>query len=154
MRAQLEFAIDDRKIDGVLDRFRQMVETTVAEQLKKVRSETAQAKAPLPSSSLPAPTPDGTELLPADRLKARDLRTAVLLGKIPEDTGMLVDVKTAAKLLCVSAQTLYRLRDLKAMPQPVRLGSSVRWLLAELIEWVDEGCPSKWQRPTPRSRRR
>jgi predicted DNA-binding transcriptional regulator AlpA len=154
MRAQLEFAIDDREIGGVLDRFRQIVETTVAEQLKKVRSETAQAKATLPPSSPPAPAPEGTELPPEERLKARDLRTALLLGKIPEDAGILVDVKTAAKLLCVSAPTLYRLRDLKAMPQPVRLGSSVRWLLTELIEWVDEGCPSKWQRPASRTRRR
>ncbi len=154
MRAHLEFAIDDREIGGVMERFRQIVETTVAEQLTKVRGEAAQAKEALPSSSLPAPTPEGTDLLPAERLKARDLRTALLLDKIPEDSGILVDAKTAAKLLAVSTGTLYRLRDLKAMPQPVRLGSSVRWLLAELIEWVDEGCPSKWQRPAPRTHRR
>ena len=154
MRAQLEFTIDDREIGGVMERFRQIVEATVAEQLKKARGEAAQAKDAVPTSSPTAPTPDGTDLPPAERLKARDVRTALLLGKIPEDTGMLVDVKTAAKLLCVSAQTLYRLRDLKAMPQPVRLGSSVRWFLAELIEWVDEGCPSKWQRPVPRKHHR
>lgn len=154
MRAQLEFAIDDREISGVMERFRQIVENTVAEQLKKVRSEAAQAKEALPPPSLPAPAPGGTDLPPAERLKARDLRTALLLGKIPEDAGILVDVKTAAKLLCVSAQTLYRLRDLKAMPQPVRLGNSLRWLLAELIEWVDEGCPSKWQRSASRTHRR
>jgi hypothetical protein len=56
--------------------------------LKKARGETTQAKATLPPSSLPVSTPEGTELLPAERLKAKDLRTALLLGKIPEDSGI------------------------------------------------------------------
>ena len=72
---------------------------------------------------------------------------AVLLGKIPKDTGLLIDVKTTAKLLNVSERMVYRLADQKAAPSPVKLGALVRWRLAEIIEWVDGGCPSKWQRP-------
>ncbi len=83
----------------------------------------------------------GTELKAADKLKAADLRTALLVGKIPEDTGLLIDATTFAKLLSISSRHLRRLLDLKAVPQPTHLGRLVRWRLTEVLEWIEDDCP-------------
>jgi predicted DNA-binding transcriptional regulator AlpA len=84
----------------------------------------------------------------SERLKATDLRTALLLGRVPDDTGLLIDVHMVAKLLSVSARTVARLQELKAIPHSVKLGTLVRWKLIEIIEWLDCGCPSRWQMPS------
>ncbi len=76
-----------------------------------------------------------------DKLKAADLRMSLLMGKIPEDSGLLIDAKTFAHLLSISSRTLSRLIDLKAVPMPVHLGRLVRWRLAEVLEWIEADCP-------------
>jgi predicted DNA-binding transcriptional regulator AlpA len=116
-----------------LDSFRQLLETRVA----PLAAEQSQ------SPSTAART--GIEVTPADKIKAADLRTTLLLGKLPEDAGLLIDTKTTAKLLNISARTLYRLDQEQAMPAPIRLGGIIRWRVAEIIEWVDSDC-------TPRHR--
>jgi len=83
----------------------------------------------------------GTELKAKEKLKANDLRMALLMGKIPEDSGLLIDAKTFAHLLSISSRTLSRLIDLKAVPMPVHLGRLVRWRLAEVLEWIEADCP-------------
>ena len=60
----------------------------------------------------------------------------------PGDQTLLVDTKHAARLLKVSPRKLWEMYNSGAMPQPVRLGSLVRWSLDTLKKWVDEGCPS------------
>lgn len=90
--------------------------------------------------SLITSTP-GTEVTPFDKAKAADLRTAVLLGKVPEETGLMIDAKTFARLLAVSSRHLNRLLDLKAVPEPIRLGRLLRWQLAEVLEWIEADCP-------------
>ncbi len=62
------------------------------------------------------------------------------MGKIPEDSGLLIDAKTFAHLLSISTRTLSRLIDLKAVPMPVHLGRLVRWRLAEVLEWIEADC--------------
>jgi len=104
-------------------------------------------KAPLPQD-IDAAQPrrdEGVRLSEADRLTALDLRTALLLGKVPETAGLLIDVKTTAKLLNISGRHLYRLADEKAIPEPVRLGRLIRWRLGELLAWIDAGCPPQRQ---------
>jgi excisionase family DNA binding protein len=90
----------------------------------------------------------GTELKAMDRFKAADLRMQILLGKMPEDTGLLIDSRTFARLLNVSYRTLYRLIDLKAVPQPVHLGRIIRWRIDEVLEWIEADCPrqNNWSR--------
>lgn len=85
----------------------------------------------------------GTELKAKDKLKAADLRIALLMGKIPEDAGLLIDAKTFAQLLSISPRTLSRLIDLKAVPMPLHLGRLVRWPLADVLEWIEADCPSQ-----------
>lgn len=58
------------------------------------------------------------------------------------DQRELIDLRTVAVLLGVSTRTVLRLRDSKQMPQPVRLGSLVRWRRAEILDWIATGCPT------------
>lgn len=95
------------------------------------------------AASPKASTP-GVLLDDQERLKAADLRTALLMGKIPQDAGLLIDTKMAARLLNVSARTLYRLHQLGATPDPVRIGGKIiRFRLAELLAWIEADCPPK-----------
>ncbi len=71
------------------------------------------------------------------------------------DQPLLVDVKTVAKLLGRSPQSVSRQDKEGKLPRPIRLGSSVRWDFSELKEWVSAGCPSRqdWEarRSQPRN---
>jgi predicted DNA-binding transcriptional regulator AlpA len=53
----------------------------------------------------------------------------------------LLDVKAVAALLDCSVRHAYRLTDAGCMPRPVRLGALVRWRKAEILAWIDDGCP-------------
>jgi excisionase family DNA binding protein len=58
-----------------------------------------------------------------------------------DDAELLLDVKTAAKLLAISPDHLRRLSLSGQAPQPMRLGRAVRYRRAELEQWVAAGCP-------------
>ena len=73
------------------------------------------------------PVVRGVELSPAEPVKARDLRIALLLGKLPDDAGLLIDFITMAKLLNVSRRTLERLVDERAVPPPIQLTGRLRY---------------------------
>jgi len=64
-------------------------------------------------------------------------------GLRPAVNAELLDVRAVASLLggC-STRHVYRLADRGAMPQPLRIGSLVRWCRADLEAWIDAGCPS------------
>ena len=50
--------------------------------------------------------------------------------KPPEDKGLLIDNREAAKLLKVSERTLWRMWNDGQMPAPIRIGRAVRWSYA------------------------
>ncbi len=54
----------------------------------------------------------------------------------------LLGVKAAAALLSISPRHLFRLCDSGRAPAPIRLGGAVRWRRAELLSWLESGCPS------------
>lgn len=86
----------------------------------------------------------GINLPDAERLKAADLRTGLLLGKVPDTAGLMIDKKTMARLLNVSLTTLHQLHATESIPEAVRLGRSIiRWRLAEILAWMEAGCPSR-----------
>ena len=83
-----------------------------------------------------------------DRMRAS--RDAIFGGqKPPEDKGLLVDSKQAARLLRVSERTLWRMWNEAQMPAPIRIGRATRWSYDELREWVAAGCPAwaEWEWP-------
>lgn len=107
MRFHADLNLDDKAVDAIIERVQQAAEETIATEITKLHERLREQKPARPS--LPLPVPQGVDLPQAERVKAADLRTAILLGKIPEDTGMLTDVKTTAKLLNVSERMVYRL---------------------------------------------
>jgi len=55
---------------------------------------------------------------------------------------LLISVDQLADLLQVSTRTCWRLLSASALPQPIHVGSSVRWRMAEVKQWISEGCPT------------
>lgn len=93
------------------------------------------------------------EVTGIDEQKEARLRASqhALFGgqKPPEDMGLLIDNREAAKLLKVSERTLWRMWNSGEMPKPIRIGRAVRWRYEELKAWVEAGCPpqEEWQYP-------
>lgn len=64
-------------------------------------------------------------------------------GQLPP---LAVDTKEAARLLGVSERHFITLNDEGLLgPRPVRLKSSVRWVISELTDWLHSGCPTREQ---------
>src|SRR5206468_9872475 len=61
--------------------------------------------------------------------------------KPPDDQGLLIDSKEAARLLKVPQRTLWRMHTTSEMPPPIRIGRAARWSLEVLKKWVETGCP-------------
>jgi predicted DNA-binding transcriptional regulator AlpA len=131
-QALIDLEFDPSTTARLFDLFKETLEVT----FKKTLAES-------PILAPPASQSQGTELKAQDKIKAADLRIALLMGKLPEDAGLLIDTKTFATLLSISSRTLSRLIDLNAVPQPVRLGRLIRWRLTEVLEWIDADCPSQ-----------
>ena len=64
---------------------------------------------------------------------------------------MLATVADIARMTRMSTRTLWRLVSAEEMPEPLRIGRSVRWRLDEIKEWISAGCPSR-QKNTERRR--
>jgi len=59
----------------------------------------------------------------------------------PGGEVLLIDIDAVAHLLRVSKTTLWRLRVAGHLPRPIRIGSLIRWRVAEVRSWMDDGCP-------------
>ena len=57
------------------------------------------------------------------------------IGPNPMCAMMLADM--GAEVIRVD-----RLADAGRLPRPIKLGALIRWRRAELLEWLDAGCPS------------
>jgi predicted DNA-binding transcriptional regulator AlpA len=55
----------------------------------------------------------------------------------------LMDAERLAKALSVSLRTLYRLKGRGYLPDPIRLGGSVRWRSTDIQRWILAGCPKQ-----------
>ena len=57
-------------------------------------------------------------------------------------TCKLLSAKQLAKdVLSVSPRTVWRLRSAGKLPRPVEVGSSIRWIAADIDKWIALGCP-------------
>jgi excisionase family DNA binding protein len=81
-------------------------------------------------------------------------RNALFAGqKPPQDRGLLIDTNQVAKLLQVSARTVWKMEHVGEMPKAIRIGKAVRWGYEEIQEWVAAVCPAadqwktNWRRP-------
>ena len=66
----------------------------------------------------------------------------------PAVEPLLLDLRAVARLLSVSPRTVGSMRSTGRLPAPVRIGRRVLWRRAEIVEWIDAGCPSRdaWDR--------
>jgi predicted DNA-binding transcriptional regulator AlpA len=55
--------------------------------------------------------------------------------------ALLIPDTVAATLAGVSRATWHRLRVAGKLPPSVRLGRKVLWRRAEVVAWIDAGCP-------------
>jgi predicted DNA-binding transcriptional regulator AlpA len=135
-------SVNRETVKGLVEEMRRAVSETVREEMLAQRPKVRAVKESEGDVPVPKAASRGVELPPGEPLKAKDLRTALLLGKIPENAGLLVDADTTAQLMSISQRTLYRLICEKAIPEPLRIsGRLLRWRLGELLEWIEAGCP-------------
>lgn len=67
---------------------------------------------------------------------------------------MLIDARELAGLLGLSLRSVRRLDCAGKLPQPVRIGSAVRWRVQEVVAWLEADCPDRAQWETLRKGRR
>jgi predicted DNA-binding transcriptional regulator AlpA len=70
------------------------------------------------------------------------------------DEPLLIPAPKVARLLNMSVRTLWRNRSAGNVPQPVRIGATVRWSVVELEKWIADGCPKHKARDNEGLRRR
>ena len=59
---------------------------------------------------------------------------------IQEDATFLT-IRDVANLIKCSDRHITTLRKTRKIPQPVKLGASVRWPRRLIEDWIDAGCP-------------
>lgn len=59
------------------------------------------------------------------------------------EPALLITVEQLAARLNLSKRTVYRLLSAGAMIEPIRLGGTVRWRVAEVEAWIAAGCPAR-----------
>lgn len=55
---------------------------------------------------------------------------------------LLIPVEEVARMFSISTRSVWRLRSAGKLPEPIRIGGSVRWRTEEVAEWMARGCPS------------
>lgn len=52
-----------------------------------------------------------------------------------------------ARRLGVSRRQIWKLAAGRQLPEPVRVGGSVRWRETDIVAWIQAGCPANWTAP-------
>lgn len=94
-------------------------------------------------------TPVGNGCASADTgIAVPDARPAMLTGgvkvrtkKVDQTEPLLIADTEAARLAGLGRSTWHRLRAAGKVPPPVKLGRSCRWRRAEIVAWIEAGCP-------------
>ncbi|MFC1794653.1 helix-turn-helix transcriptional regulator [Planctomycetota bacterium] len=57
--------------------------------------------------------------------------------------SIAISAKQLSQLLGVSIRQVWRLSATAKLPKNLRLGGSVKWSRAEIIQWFEAGCPDR-----------
>ena len=110
------------------------------------RPVTALVEKPLSESS----NPRAGNLPQSKRMPEESSEHAQFGGRTPpDDVGVLVNTRQAAKMLSLGERTIWRLSRSGIMPKPMKIGNAVRWKYEDLKAWIDAGCPrdERWGWP-------
>lgn len=55
--------------------------------------------------------------------------------------ALLIDVREVSRLLNLSTRSVWRMLSAGQLPEPVRIGRSVRWSRERIRVWIEAGCP-------------
>jgi predicted DNA-binding transcriptional regulator AlpA len=77
------------------------------------------------------------------------LSNAALEGALMRVEAELVSVNAVGEMLGLSQAAVWRGVLMGRLPQPLRIGRSVRWRKREIEAWIEHGCPlaSEWTWP-------
>ena len=56
--------------------------------------------------------------------------------------GELIGIDVLAKRLDCSSRHIRRLVDSGRIPRPIKLGALLRWIRADIDQWIAAGCPA------------
>lgn len=59
----------------------------------------------------------------------------------------LLSVRKVAKLLGLCERTIWKLLAAQRIPEPVRIGHSVRFRASQINDWISAGCPASADMP-------
>ena len=59
------------------------------------------------------------------------------------EQSIAISAKQLSQLLGVSIRQVWRLSATAKLPKNLRLGGSVKWSRAEIIQWFEAGCPDR-----------
>jgi excisionase family DNA binding protein len=57
-----------------------------------------------------------------------------------QNTPKLLTKKQLAAMLQLSQRTVYRMAMEKRLPQPIKLGSAIRWRQDTIQDWIESDC--------------
>ena len=88
-----------------------------------------------------ADTADDANPAPRPALRPKDATKAVGSSTQPVVSAELLRVEDVCTLLRTTKRSVYRLADTGKMPWGLKLNGMRRWRRAELVAWLDAGCP-------------
>lgn len=56
---------------------------------------------------------------------------------------VMITARQLAVILQVSTRQVWRMLSARRVPQPIRVGNVVRWRMAEIEQWIADGCPQQ-----------
>ena len=74
------------------------------------------------------------------------LRVAAGTEVVDQDV-LLTDIKGLGRMLGRDERSLWRDRERREAPRPIKLGGLTKWRVAEIREWVEAGMsrPRSWE---------
>ena len=60
-----------------------------------------------------------------------------------QESSILLPTNEAAALVGANVRTWYTWDQLGFVPKPIRIGAKLFWRRAELLDWIDAGCPKR-----------
>lgn len=66
--------------------------------------------------------------------------------------SILVTADELGSMLKISTRTLWRMRSAGKLPQPIRVGGSIRWRASDIEAWVTAGCPADTAKRTGKTK--